>query len=116
MVAGSAANLRDAFYSLGHGAHTSNAYRFLVNMLLMGDGWNGWSFGTAEYGFDTTKPNRRSGSAGRQIIASQTDYDWRNRIRSTASQIGGKCLEMRVYGFAIRPEGLWVDMADMYHG
>lgn len=194
LVAGSAANLRDAFYSLGHGAHTANAYRFLVNMLLMGDGWNGWNFGTAEYGFDTSKPNRRSGygrtsmwyphnnslsgpwawgthtfkivqgqtvtlpvwDAGpesysieewkwaltwynsdleylddvdisvyntcpagggpAQYIAGQTDYDWRNRIRLTAGQIGGKCLEMRIYGYSIRPEGLWIDMADMYHG
>jgi hypothetical protein len=194
LVAGSAANLRDAFYSLGHGAQTVNAYRFLVNMLLMGDGWNGWNFGTVEYGFDTAKPNRRSGygrtmmwyphsnsvsgpwawgthsfkimqgqtvtfpvwDAGpesnsieewkwavtwyntdleylddvdisvyntcpvgggpAQYVAGQNDYDWRNRVRLTAAQIGGKCLEMRIYGYSIRPEGLWVDMADMYHG
>jgi hypothetical protein len=193
LTAGAAASLRDSFYSLGHGAHTSNAFRFLVNMLLMGDGWNGWNVG-AGAGIDTTKPNRRSGYGRTQMwyphsnsltgpwgwgthtflieqgetvafpvwdsgpesysieewkwavtwynddleylddidisvwntcpvgggpaqyVTGQSDADFRNRVHLTASQIGGKCLEMRVYGFAVRPGGIWVDMADMFHG
>lgn len=193
LVTGSAASLRDSFYALGHGAHTSNAFRFLVNMLLMGDGWNGWNVG-AGAAIDTTKPNRRSGygrtqmwyphsdslagpwawgshtfliqqgetvtfpvwdsgpesyaieewkwavtwynddleylddidisvwntcpagGGAAQYITGQSDADFRNRVHLTASQIGGRCLEMRVYGYAVRPEGMWVDMADMYHG
>jgi hypothetical protein len=193
LVAGSAAALRDSFYTLGHGAHTQNAFRFLVNMLLMGDGWNGWNIG-AGAGIDTTKPNRRSGfgrtqmwyphsdsltgpwawgthtflihqgetvtfpvwdsgpesnsitewkwavtwynddleyledidisvwntcpagGGAAQYVAGQSDADFRNRVHLTAAQIGGKCLEMRVYGYSVRPEGMWVDMADMYHG
>lgn len=193
LVVGAAANLRDAFYSLGFGDHTANAYRFLANVLLMGDGSNGWDVGSASYGFDRTKPNRRSGYGRTQMwfpssnsllapwgwgthtflihqgetvaftvgdagpesnavdewtwavtwyvsdlnavddidisvwntcpagggaaqqIASQTDFDYRNRIRLAANEIGGRCLEMRVYGFAVRPEGMWVDMADMFH-
>lgn len=193
LVAGSAASLRDAFYHLGHGAHTQNAFRFLVNMLLMGDGWNGWDVG-AGAAIETTRPNRRSGygrtqmwyphsdnvtgpwawgthtflieqgetvafpvwdsspeahtieewkwavtwynddleylddidisvwntcpagGGAAQYVAGQSDADFRNRIHLTAAQIGGKCLEMRVYGYAVRPGGIWVDMADMYHG
>lgn len=193
LVVGAAANLRDAFYSLGYGDHTANAFRFLTNVLLMGDGSNGWNVGSASYGFDRTKPNRRSGYGRTQMwfpssnallgpwgwgthtfaihqgetvaftvgdagpesyavdewtwavtwyvsdlnsvddidisvwntcpagggaaqqIASQTDFDYRNRIRLAANEIGGRCLEMRVYGYSVRPEGMWVDMADMFH-
>ncbi|HVH98093.1 MAG TPA: hypothetical protein VM869_05270, partial [Enhygromyxa sp.] len=57
-----------------------------------------------------------AGGGAAQKIAGQSDADFRNRIHLTAAQIGGKCLEMRVYGYAVRPGGIWVDMADMYHG
>jgi hypothetical protein len=42
-------------------------------------------------------------------------YDYRNRIRLAASEVGGKCLEMRVYGYNVPPGGRVIYMSDMFH-
>jgi hypothetical protein len=48
-------------------------------------------------------------------VAGQSDYDIRNRIHLRASEIGGKCLEMRAYGYNVPPEGRVVYSSDYFH-
>ncbi len=49
------------------------------------------------------------------FVAGQWDYDIRNRIHLRASEVGGRCLEMRVYGYHVPPEGRVVYSSDYFH-
>ena len=194
VASGAAANLRDALAALGHSSVGNNGGLLLTNMLLMGDGSNGWNIGDPNYAHPKTKPNRRSGfgrlrmwwpsnsrltapwgwgsraitvrqgetvtfpvwdsgpesgaitewkwavtwmgqnltnypdidvsvyntcpsgGGAPQLVASQSDEDFRNRIRLTSDDIAGRCLEMRITGRANIPTGgIVVYSADMFH-
>lgn len=56
-----------------------------------------------------------AGGGPAQYITGQNDGDFRNRIRLTTAEISGRCLEMRLYGYSVRPEGVEVYSADMFH-
>jgi hypothetical protein len=56
-----------------------------------------------------------AGGGGPVLVASQTDYDYRNRIRLTTADISGKCLEMWIYGQNVASGGIDVYSVDMFH-
>lgn len=57
-----------------------------------------------------------AGGGGRQLVAAQADFDVRNRITLTQSQISGRCLEYHLVGHYV-PAGQTrtVYVADYYH-
>lgn len=192
-VAGAAAELRQQFRAYGWTQGADSANVMLVNMLLNGDGWNGynvyWPGGSS---YSAVAPNERSGygrlrtrwnqtsnggvtapswwawsritvydsdyisidvnTSGAEpsgtteykvaaiwfpsdlgdvsdidvelwdtcvpsgFIATQNDYDYHNRLRLTGTQVSGKCLQVRLRGFSVKPGGEYVYLAHMYHG
>jgi hypothetical protein len=56
-----------------------------------------------------------AGGGAPVMVASQADYDLRNRITLGASELRGRCLEMRAYGYNVPPEGRLVYTTDYVH-
>jgi hypothetical protein len=54
--------------------------------------------------------------AGGGTLASQTDYDYHNRLRIPGSSVSGRCLQVQLTGFSIPAGGQKVYLAEMYHG
>jgi hypothetical protein len=50
-----------------------------------------------------------------QLVASQSDYDLRNRIDLRTPNITGKCLEKRFVGFSVPPAGRLIYSSDLFH-
>lgn len=50
------------------------------------------------------------------VLASQTDYDYHNRIRLSGATAGGRCVQVRLKGFAVPPSGQTVYLSALYHG
>ncbi len=48
-------------------------------------------------------------------LAGQSDDDLRNRIRLAGSQVQGRCLEMRAYGYNVPAGGRFVYASDSFH-
>lgn len=57
-----------------------------------------------------------SGGGPAVLVAAQSDIDYRKRIRLTAAEIGGRCLEARITALHAPPGGVTVYSADMFHG
>jgi hypothetical protein len=191
-VAGAAGELRQEFRAIGWWQAADSANATLVNMLLNGDGWDGWDLaypGGSVY--PGVGPNARSGygrlrmrwpESGNgmtpswwwgwqritvyngdyisvdvngpgaepsglteyklaaiwfpasfsdvsdidvelwdtcgplpNMIVQQQDYDYHNRLRIAGRQAAGKCLQVRLRGYAVRAGGEYVYLAHTFH-
>lgn len=50
------------------------------------------------------------------LLASQTDWDIHNKITLTGSQVANQCLQIKVHGYSIPPEGRTIYSVNYYHG
>lgn len=56
-----------------------------------------------------------SGGGAPVLVASDVGYSLRTHMRLSQSQIGGRCLEMRAYGYKVPAAGRTVYTADFFH-
>ncbi|MEM7156102.1 MAG: S8 family serine peptidase [Myxococcota bacterium] len=74
------------------------------------DDFNGVSDVVARL-YDTCPPG-----GGEVLVSADMSYDPRKSVRLEGSEIGGRCLEMRVTAFSTPPGGVTVYSADYWHG
>jgi hypothetical protein len=49
-------------------------------------------------------------------LASQTDWDLKNKLILTGSQVANQCLQIKVHGYEIPPAGRTIYSVNYYHG